>query len=76
MILLAAGVDGKIALVGSVGGAALGRIKACDVVAHVAAAIGGKGGGRPDMAQGGGNDTPALAVVLAALPQWIADHLG
>ena len=72
VIVLAAGADGKISLVGAVGGSALGRIKAGDVVAHVAAAIGGKGGGRPDMAQGGGNDTPELAVVLAGLPDWIA----
>ncbi|MEO7936803.1 MAG: alanine--tRNA ligase [Dokdonella sp.] len=76
VILLAAGADGKISLVGAVGGSALGRIKAGDVVAHVAAAIGGKGGGRPDMAQGGGNDTPALASMLTELPQWIAGRLG
>ncbi len=75
VILLAAGADGKIALVGSVGGSALGRIKAGEVVAHVAAAIGGKGGGRPDMAQGGGNDTPELAGILADLPRWIGTKL-
>ncbi len=72
VIVLAAGADGKISLVGAVGGAALGRVKAGEVIAHVAAAIGGKGGGRPDMAQGGGNDTPELAAVLAGLPDWIA----
>jgi len=72
VVLLAAGGDGKVALVGGVGGAALGRIKAGDVVAHVAAQIGGKGGGRPDMAQGGGVDSPALDQMLAALPAWIA----
>ena len=76
VVLLAAGADGKVALVGGVGGAALGRIKAGEVVAHVATAIGGKGGGRPDMAQGGGNDGPELAAVLAGLPQWIAGRLG
>ena len=72
IVLLAAGGDGKVALVGGVGGAALARIKAGDVVAHVAAQIGGKGGGRPDMAQGGGVDSPALDQMLAALPAWIA----
>ncbi len=76
VVLLAAGADGKISLVGGVGGAALGRIKAGDVVAHVASAIGGKGGGRPDMAQGGGNDTPELAGLLAALPEWVGGRLG
>ena len=75
VILLAAGADGKVALVGSVAGNALGRVKAGEVVAHVAAAIGGKGGGRPDMAQGGGNDSPALADALAGLPQWIGSRL-
>ncbi|MEO5624721.1 MAG: alanine--tRNA ligase, partial [Dokdonella sp.] len=76
VVLLAAGADGKIALVGGVHGAALGKIKAGDVVAHVAALIGGKGGGRPDMAQGGGVDSPALDQALAALPEWIAARLG
>lgn len=75
VILLAAGADGKVSLVCSVAGSALGRIKAGDVVAHVATAIGGKGGGRPDMAQGGGTDSPVLATVLAELPQWIAGKL-
>ena len=76
VVLLAAGADGKVALVGGVHGAALGKVKAGDVVAHVAALIGGKGGGRPDMAQGGGSDSSALDQALAALPEWIAAQLG
>jgi len=76
VVLLAAAVDGKVALTGGVHGAALGKIKAGDVVAHVAGLIGGKGGGRPDMAQGGGVDSPALDAALADLPQWIAQRLG
>jgi alanyl-tRNA synthetase len=72
VVLLAAGGDGKVALAGGVGGAALAKVKAGDVVAHVAAQIGGKGGGRPDMAQGGGVDSPVLDQALAALPAWIA----
>ena len=75
VVLLAAGGDGKVALVGGVHGAALGKVKAGEVVAHVAALIGGKGGGRPDMAQGGGIDSPALDSALAALPEWIAQRL-
>jgi alanyl-tRNA synthetase len=75
VVLLAAGSEGKAALVGGVHGAALGRVKAGDVVAHVAALISGKGGGRPDMAQGGGVDSPALDSALAALPEWIAGKL-
>jgi len=75
VVLLAAGSDGKVALTGGVGGAALGKIKAGDVVAHVAAQIGGKGGGRPDMAQGGGVDSPALDQALSGLPAWIASRI-
>ncbi|GAA0720184.1 alanine--tRNA ligase [Dokdonella soli] len=75
VVLLATGSDGKASLVGGVHGAALGKVKAGDVVAHVAALIGGKGGGRPDMAQGGGVDSPALDSALAALPEWIANRL-
>jgi len=71
VVLLAAASDGKVALVGGVGGAAQAKIKAGDVVAHVAAQIGGKGGGRADMAQGGGVDSPALDAALAGLPTWI-----
>ncbi|MEO7323653.1 MAG: alanine--tRNA ligase [Dokdonella sp.] len=75
VILLASGSDGKVALVGGVHGAALGKVKAGEVVAHIAALIGGKGGGRPDMAQGGGDDSPALDQALGALPEWIAARL-
>ena len=75
VVLLAAGSEGKAALVGGVHGAALGQIKAGDVVAHVAALIGGKGGGRADMAQGGGIDSPTLDSALAGLPEWIAGRI-
>ncbi|MGH8121638.1 MAG: alanine--tRNA ligase [Rudaea sp.] len=71
VVLLAGGSNGKIALVAGVSGAALGKIKAGELVAHVASQIGGKGGGRADMAQGGGDDTPALAVALQAVPDWV-----
>jgi alanyl-tRNA synthetase len=56
-------------------GAALGKVKAGEIVAHVAAQIDGKGGGRPDMAQGGGVDSPALDAALATLPAWIESKL-
>ncbi len=71
VVLLAAGMDGRISMVGGVHGAALGKVKAGDVVAHVAVQIGGKGGGRPDMAQGGGVDSPALDAALSNLPDWL-----
>ena len=72
VILLAGAADGRVSLFAGVHGKALGRIKAGGVVAHVAAQIDGKGGGRPDMAQGGGSDAANLPAVLAALPDWIA----
>jgi alanyl-tRNA synthetase len=75
VVLLAAGSGGKVALVGGVHGMALARVKAGEVVAHVAAQIDGKGGGRPDMAQGGGVDSPALDRALKELPGWLSAAL-
>ncbi len=66
-VIVLAGADGsgKVALVAGVAGAALGKFKAGDILGQVARRINGKGGGRPDMAQGGGEDSPALAAALA-----------
>ena len=72
VILLAGAGDGRVSLIAGVHGKALGKVKAGSVVAHVAAQIDGKGGGRADMAQGGGSDTPALPAILAALPVWVS----
>jgi alanine--tRNA ligase len=72
VILLAGAADGRVSLIAGVHGKALGRVKAGSVVAHVAAQIDGKGGGRPDMAQGGGSDTPDLPAILATLPGWVS----
>jgi alanyl-tRNA synthetase len=46
------------------------------VIKHFAGQLGGKGGGRPDMAQGGGSDVAALSEVLATLPDWVSAQLG
>ncbi len=75
VIVLASATDGKAALVAGVQGSALGRVKAGELLAHVAAQIGGKGGGRPDMAQGGGQDGPALVAALADLKDWVSQRL-
>jgi alanyl-tRNA synthetase len=75
VILLAAVEDGKITLVAGVTPDATDRIKAGDVIKHFANQLGGKGGGRPDMAQGGGSDVGALPDVLASFPAWIATQL-
>jgi alanyl-tRNA synthetase len=75
VILLAAVDEGKITLVAGVTSDATDRIKAGDVIKHFANQLGGKGGGRPDMAQGGGSDVAALPDVLASFPAWIATQL-
>jgi alanyl-tRNA synthetase len=75
VILLAGAADGRVSLIAGVHGKALGRVKAGSVVAHIASLIDGKGGGRPDMAQGGGVDSPGLPALLAELPGWIGDQL-
>jgi len=76
VILLAAVEEGKIALVAGVTPDATDRVKAGDVIKHFAGLLGGKGGGRPDMAQGGGSDVAALPSVLATLPEWVSTQLG
>ena len=52
------------------------RIKAGDLMREFAGRLGGKGGGRPDMAQGGGTDVAALDDVLAAIPGWVGERMG
>jgi len=74
VVLLAGAADGRVSLIAGVHGKALGRIQAGNVVAHIAAQIDGKGGGRPDMAQGGGADAAQLPALLAALPAWVSSQ--
>ena len=75
VIVLAAGQDGKASLVAGVSGAALGKVKAGELVSKLAARIGGKGGGRPDMAQGGGEDGPELLKALEDVAEWVESAL-
>ncbi len=75
VIVLAGASEGKAALVAGVSGSAAGKVKAGELLAHVASRINGKGGGRPDLAQGGGDDGPALQAALEAVPQWVAERL-
>lgn len=76
VVVLATGADGKVSLIAGVSGAALDQVKAGDVLGHVARQIGGKGGGRPDLAQGGGEDSPRVAEALAGVAGWVAERLG
>jgi len=54
---------------------AVARIKAGELVNHVAQQVGGKGGGRPDMAQAGGTSPEKLPQALASVPGWVAERL-
>lgn len=75
VIVLTGAQDGKAALVAGVNGSAMGKVKAGELLSHIASQIGGKGGGRPDLAQGGGEDGPALATALAAVVEWVSPRL-
>jgi len=75
VVLLAAVEGEKISLVAGVTKDATDRIKAGDVMKTFASRLGGKGGGRPDMAQGGGSDIAGLPAVLADFPTWVATQL-
>ncbi|MCC7636045.1 alanine--tRNA ligase [Stenotrophomonas rhizophila] len=75
VIVLAGTQDGKAALVAGVNGSATGKVKAGELLSHIASQIGGKGGGRPDLAQGGGEDGPALASALAAVVDWVTPRI-
>jgi len=75
VIVLAGTQDGKAALVAGVNGSATGKVKAGELLSHIAGQIGGKGGGRPDLAQGGGEDGPALASALAAVVDWVTPRI-
>ena len=75
-VVLLAAVDGdKISLVAGVTADLTDRVKAGDLMREFAGRVGGKGGGRPDMAQGGGTDVTALKPALSDLSNWVADQL-
>ena len=76
VILLAAIEDDRIALAAGVTKDLVDRVKAGDLMREFAGRLGGKGGGRPDMAQGGGSDLAGLASTLKELPDWVADLTG
>lgn len=74
VVVLAAVQDGKISLVAGVTKAETATLKAGDVLKFVAEQVGGKGGGRPDMAQGGGSDVAALPAALESVQQWVQER--
>ena len=70
-VIVSTVVDGKVSLVAGVTKDETKQIKAGDLLKHVAEQIDGKGGGRPDMAQGGGSNADALPDALASVAQWV-----
>ena len=76
VILLSAVSGDKIALTAGVTKDLTNRVKAGDLMREFAGRLGGKGGGKPDMAQGGGTDVEALPEVLKTVPQWVSSQLG
>ena len=76
IVCLATVTGGKISLVAGVTKDLTDKVKAGDLVNHVAAQVGGKGGGRPDFAQAGGSDVDALPGALASVRDYLQDHLG
>jgi alanyl-tRNA synthetase len=75
-VLLASVRDGKVSLVAGVSKDQTTRIRAGDLVNAVAVQVGGRGGGRPDLAQAGGNDPGALPEALRGVPDWVRAQLG
>ena len=73
--MLASVNDGKVALIAGVTKDLTGKVKAGELVNHVAQQVGGKGGGRPDMAQAGGTDPAALPDALALGRAWVEQRL-
>ncbi|MFZ6675037.1 alanine--tRNA ligase [Undibacterium sp. Xuan67W] len=74
-IVLAAVNDGKVSLVAGVTEDSTSKLKAGELVNFVAQQVGGKGGGRPDIAQAGGTDASGLLKALADVPNWIKERL-
>ena len=75
IVLLAAVNDGKVSLCAGVSKALTGKVKAGDLVKFAAEQVGGKGGGRPDLAQAGGTDTDKLPKMLVSVEAWVSGKL-
>nr|WP_318383719.1 alanine--tRNA ligase [uncultured Enterobacter sp.] len=75
VIVLATVAEGKVSLIAGVSKDVTDRVKAGELVGVVAQQVGGKGGGRPDMAQAGGTDAAALPAALASVKGWVSAKL-
>jgi alanyl-tRNA synthetase len=74
-VVLGSVADGKVNLIAGVSKDQVARVKAGDLVNAVASRVGGKGGGRPDMAQAGGNDPTHLDAALSGVTDWVRNNL-
>jgi alanyl-tRNA synthetase len=75
VIVLGGTADGKVTLIAGVTPDLVGKVKAGEVVNFVAQQVGGKGGGRADMAQAGGTEPAKLPQALAAVEAWVGERL-
>ena len=75
VVVLATTAEGKVSLVAGVTKDLTAKVKAGELIGMVAQQVGGKGGGRPDMAMAGGSDAAALPQALAGVEAWVADKL-
>lgn len=75
IVVLATVADGKVSLIAGVSKDVTDRVRAGELVGMVAQQVGGKGGGRPDMAQAGGTDASALPAALASVKGWVSAKL-
>ncbi len=75
VILLASVHDGKVSLIAGVTKELTKQVKAGDLIKMIAPLVDGKGGGRPDMAQAGGNNPESLPAALALVPGWVAERV-
>lgn len=75
VIVLASVSDGKVSLAAGVTADLIGKFKAGELVNHVAGQVGGKGGGKPDMAMAGGTDASKLPQALSSVPDWVKQKL-
>lgn len=75
IVLLAAVNDGKVSLCAGVSKALTGKVKAGDLVKFAAEQVGGKGGGRPDLAQAGGSDVEKLPAMIESVKDWVGAKL-
>jgi alanyl-tRNA synthetase len=76
IVLGSAGGDGKVTLIAGVTADATSRVKAGELVNFVAQQVGGRGGGRPDLAQAGGTDAARLPAALTSVADWVRERAG